>query len=143
MSLSTTDLQPNGQRAQTTTHVRTGPQQLYLGLTLLFAGGVLVQVFLAGAGIFSSGAWLGLHGAFAILLFLLSIGLLILSFVARLPQAVKWQSALLVLLIMLQWFWIYGVGDLGLPLLKAIHPVNALLIFALPLWQIARVRRMK
>jgi hypothetical protein len=143
MSLHTTNLSANAQRAQTPTQVRSRPRQLYLSLATLFAGGVLVQVFLAGAGIFSDGAWLGLHGMFAIVLYLLSIGLVILSFVARLPRAVKAQSGLLVLLIMSQWFWLYGVSDLGFPLLKAIHPVNALLIFGLPLWQIAQVRRLE
>jgi hypothetical protein len=96
--------------------------------------GVLVQVYLAGAGIFAGPGWLDAHGAFASVLALAAIALLVLSFVARLEGRVKGLSALLVLLIILQWFLIHGAGGLNLPLLKAAHPVNALLIFLLPIY---------
>jgi hypothetical protein len=96
--------------------------------------GVLLQVYLAGAGIFAGPGWLGAHGTFASVLALAAILLLGSSFVARLEGRVKALSALLVLLITLQWFLIHGGRDLNLPLLRAVHPVNALFIFLLPIY---------
>jgi hypothetical protein len=107
---------------------------LYRNLTLGFAFGVAIQVFLAGAGIFVEPAWLGAHSAFAVLLLLVAVVLLILSYVARCARPIIGLNALLVVLIMVQSFLIHGGQSLGLPLLQALHPVNALAIFMLPLY---------
>jgi hypothetical protein len=116
-----------------------------MGLAALFLLGVLAQVFLAGAAIFDKSSWFTWHNLLGHLLVhplpLIPLLLLILSFVARLPQADKWLSALLLVMAMLQPMLIYIGRGASLPLLAALHPVNALLIFVLPVILIARVRR--
>jgi hypothetical protein len=141
--LSISHIDPHNAMAQrrqdstaTQAPVRPRARAAYRTLSMGLVCGVLLQVYLAGAGIFAGSGWLAAHGALALVLFLAAVVLLILSFVARLEGPVKGLSALLVLLIMLQWFFIYGARGLNLPLLKAVHPVNALFIFLLPtyLW---------
>jgi hypothetical protein len=115
----------------------------YLGLAALFLLAVIAQAFLAGAGIFVAGSWMAWHKAIGHLLSspipLIPLLLLILSFVGRLPRSVKWWSACLLILTMVQPVVLYLRGVM--PLLSALHPVNALLLFALPIVLIGRVRR--
>jgi hypothetical protein len=62
---------------------------------------------------------------------------------ARLPRSLKWLNALLVVLALIQPIIVWGKYT-GLPLIAALHPVNALLMFALALflggraWSLAR-----
>jgi hypothetical protein len=123
--------------------VPTRSRRVYITLALLFWLGVIAQAFLAGAGMFVSGSLMAWHAALGHILTspipLIPLLLVILSFVARLPRSDKWLSALLLVLAALQPVVLYFRGVL--PLLSALHPVNALLLFALPLWLVARVRR--
>jgi hypothetical protein len=118
-------------------------RRVYLGLAIIFWLGVIAQAFLAGAGIFTGGPWMSAHIAIGHLLTspipLIPLLLLILSAVARLPQGDRWWCALLLILALVQPVVLYLRGVL--PLLSALHPVNALLLFALPLHLIMRVRR--
>ena len=141
-----------------TTHIHPGvdaaPQQragtppiwsrrLYLGLAAFFALGVIVQAFLAGGMILISYAWRPWHIGIGHLrsspVPLIPLLLIILSFVGRLPRQDKWLSASLFILAMVQPLVLYL--RTVLPLLGALHPANAMLLFVLPLWMIARVRR--
>lgn len=126
-----------------TAPVRAGVGRAYLGLAGLFLLGVVMQAFLAGAGMFVSGTWMAWHEALGHLMTspipLIPLLLLILGFVGRLPRADKWLSALLLFLAMVQPVVLYLRGVL--PILSALHPVNALLLFVLPIWLIVRVRR--
>jgi hypothetical protein len=145
--LSTTHVHPNMDTAQPP-HPRAVPirsRYLYIGLAALFLLGVFAQVFLAGAALFDRSAWFTWHNTLGHLLVhplpLIPLLLLILSFVGRLPRADKWLSALLLVLAILQPMLIYVGRGASLPLLAALHPVNALLLFVLPMFLIARVRR--
>lgn len=117
--------------------------RMYLGLALVFALCVIMQAFLAGAGIFVGGEWMAWHSVLGHLLSspipMIPLLLIILSFVGRLPRTDKWLSVLLLLLTMVQSVLPYLRGVL--PLLSALHPVNALLMFVLPCLLIQRVRR--
>ena len=81
-------------------------------------------------------AYLGLAGLFL-------LGVLAQAFLAGAGIFVSgtWMvlSALLLFLAMVQPVVLYKRGVL--PILSALHPVNALLLFVLPIWLIARVRR--
>jgi hypothetical protein len=138
-----------------TTHVHPGAQaaprarplwsrRVYVGLAGLFALGVIAQAFLAGAMILISNDWrpwhIGIGHALSSPIPLLPLLMVILSFVGRLPRADKWLTGLLFVLAMAQPFFLYLRGPL--PLLGALHPANAMLLFALPLWLMARVLRL-
>jgi hypothetical protein len=118
-------------------------RRAYLALAVLFWLGVLAQAFLAGAGLFAGGSWMMAHIALGHLLTspipLIPLLLLILSAVGRLPKADRWWCALLLILALVQPVVLYFRGVL--PLLGALHPVNALLLFALPLYLVARAWR--
>jgi heme A synthase len=66
---------------------------------------------------------------------------LIIGLFARLPRSMNWYSTLLVLLVIVQSLLIYPPRKLGIPLISALHPVNALFIFLLPLYLAIRVRQ--
>jgi plastocyanin len=118
-------------------------RRFYLGFAALFWLGIVAQAFLAGAGLFVGGSWMRGHIALGHLLTsplpLLPLLMLILSFAGRLPKADRWWCALLLILATLQPVVLYLRGVL--PLLSALHPVNAMLLFVLPPFLIARARR--
>jgi Family of unknown function (DUF6220) len=97
-------------------------------------------VFLAGAGIFASASWLGSHGIFGYVLPVIPLFMVILGLVGRLPRTVNWLTVLLLVLVFIQPWFIYLAHDVGTPLLAALHPVNALAIFALALYLLYRAR---
>lgn len=123
------------------TPLRRAFWRIHLGLAVIFMAAVLVQVFLAGAGIFSGGRWLVWHEALGHALVMVALALLIIGLISRLPAAVNWLSALLFVLVALQPIAIYAPRMAGVPFLSALHTVNALMLFVLPLAVIVRVRR--
>jgi hypothetical protein len=105
---------------------------------------VLAQAFLAGAGIFVAGNWMPWHIGLGHLLTspipLIPLLALILSFTGRLPGADRWLSGSLFLLALFQPVVLYLRGLA--PWLSALHPLIALLLFALPLLMSYRVWRL-
>ncbi len=115
--------------------------RLYRGLNTFFLLAVLLQTFLAGAMLFAGGEWRTAHIAVGHLLSslpLIPLAILFLAFVGRLSAADKGLAGLLLLLTILQPVWLYlrGISIL----LAALHPVNALLLFVLPLAMLTRLR---
>lgn len=122
--------------------VRRGVAWSYFGFNTLFIFCVILQVFFVGAGILVSGSWMTAHIMLGSNLVFLPIVLLILSFAARLPGALKWLTLLLLVLVVLQPILIFVPHKIGLPILSALHPVNALAIFTLPIFVNIRVWRL-
>jgi hypothetical protein len=58
-------------------------------LALVFLLGVVVQVFLAGAGIFASASWLSSHGIFGHLLPVIPLLMVIVGLVGKLPHLAR------------------------------------------------------
>jgi hypothetical protein len=99
--------------------------QVYLWSARLFLASVVVQVFLIGLYLFAAGN-LDWHRFFALVPTVLSLIVLVTAFVARLPTRSKqWSAALFVAT------FIQGAlpGLKGsVPIVAALHPVNALLM---------------
>src|SRR5262249_2855728 len=117
----------------------------YLLSTVLFMGGVVLQVFFAGATLLVDSAYLIQHRSFAHTLELLTFVMPIAGLFARLPWKLRLLSFLPLVLFMLQYVFVYGVPAMGLPVsLRALHAVNALVIFGVTLhltksaWHVAR-----
>jgi lysylphosphatidylglycerol synthetase-like protein (DUF2156 family) len=128
---------------QQRTHApRRVPLVIYTALAVVFLLSVVVQVFLAGAGIFASASWLSSHGIFGHVLPVIPLLMLILGLVGRLPRTLNWLTVLLLVLVYIQPWFIYLARSVGTPLLAALHPVNALAIFALALYLLYRTRLM-
>lgn len=92
-----------------------------------FLGLLAIQVFLAGVGLFGAGTMAG-HRDFGYLLSLLPLLLVIAAAVARARRLV-WLSGGLLILGFLQTLLPLLRDDL--PLIAALHPVNALVLFGL------------
>lgn len=116
-------------------------RRLYLGLTAFFWLCVMAQAFLAGAGIFASGSYMRWHIILGHLLSspvpVIPLFLLVLSFSGRLPSMDKWLCACLFFLAIIQPFFLY-LREVA-PMLGALHPLNALFLFALPMYMMARI----
>ena len=106
-------------------------RQSYILAAAIGALLILVQVFLAGAGIFAGPRFWPMHEMFGMILTLVPLVLVVLALFARLPRRFAWLGGLLFVLTGLQPALISLPGKLGLPLLAALHPVNAVIIFAL------------
>ena len=114
--------------------LRRGWLRGYLGVVILFVLCVIFQVFLAGVGIMAAGRWLIFHAVFGNFIILIPLLLLLpCGLIARLPRSLNWLTALLVVLTLLQPMLVWGKYP-GAGLIAALHPVNALLMFALTLF---------
>ncbi|MGD9892610.1 MAG: DUF6220 domain-containing protein [Dehalococcoidia bacterium] len=100
----------------------------------LLTGSIVLQVFFAGLGLMVDGDQMGLHRAMGGLIGLFPMVLLVLGLIGRVPGRVFGLVGLLYLLYVLQWVFV-TVPDL--PTMRALHPVNALLLFLVAL-QITR-----
>jgi hypothetical protein len=120
----------------------TGARYVYLALVWIYVAAILVQVFLAGIGLFSASRDFEAHRNLGWILHLGPVLLLIVAAIARVgATTIWWNVGLLV---------IQGVQPLlpgvraDLPWAAAMHPVLALLIFWLALtiglraWQLVR-----
>lgn len=100
----------------------------------LFALSILLQVFLAGGGIFASSSWWSMHLIFGMTIILLPVAFLALAWIGQLGRRTLWLSGLAIVLVAIQSFLVTLPETLGVPGLSALHPVNALVIFGLSLW---------
>jgi hypothetical protein len=107
-------------------------RKAYTGLAYAFTALVVLQVFLAGIGVF--GNWhagddsnLEPHRVLGNILVLVSLVLLLIALVGRMGRTVWGLSLFLVVVIVLQSVWVHVDGRW----VKAIHPTMAIVIFAL------------
>lgn len=103
---------------------------LFAAIAFLFVVGVVVQVFLAGVGLFGAGDMAG-HVDFGYLLSVVPLLLLLLAWPARAGRRTAALCAALLVATQVQTFLPLLRGDA--PLVAALHPVNALLLFGLGL----------
>lgn len=97
----------------------------FAAIAWIFVVMVVVQVFLAGIGLFGSGG-MGQHVDFGYLVAMVPLFVLIAALVARAGR-LAWISAGLLLLATVQTFLPFFREDV--PAIAALHPVNALALF--------------
>lgn len=88
----------------------------------LFVGCIFVQFFLAGLGVFDKAASFAAHRGFGYVFGWLTLVLLILAIVGRVPRRLVGLSALALLLFALQSVFVALRDDY--PAVAALHPVN-------------------
>ncbi len=124
--------------------LRSWLQWGYFWGALLFPACIVVQVFLAGLAIMVSGSFIGAHKSFGYVIIWFPLILLVLGLAGRLPRSINILTVLLAVLAFLQPVLIKLSNTTGVSALAALHPVNALLVFTLPLflsyrvWQLQR-----
>lgn len=104
-------------------------RRAYPFVAALFVVCGIVQVFLAGLGVFDDPGAFITHRNFGYTFGLLVFVLLLLALVGRMPRALIGGSALLVVLFILQSVFVEIRKDM--PAVAALHPLNGFLILAL------------
>lgn len=114
----------------------TQSRVLFFGLAVTYLGGVVVQFFLAGLGAFVATGY-DPHRALGLILALLSLVLVVLAFVGKVPRTLLGFTLLLLGLNVIQAILVQiDVGEVA-----ALHVVNALAIVYLALQIVERSRR--
>ncbi|HEY8171386.1 MAG TPA: DUF6220 domain-containing protein [Candidatus Limnocylindria bacterium] len=117
-----------------------GATRLAFAITaVIFLACVVLQVFLAGLGVFAGESNFELHRNFGYLFGWLTLVLLVLAIVGRLGRELIVESAALLVLFALQSVFVALRTDL--PWVAALHPVNALAIFLIAARLVARSLR--
>jgi hypothetical protein len=101
-------------------------RQAHLVLSFLFVGGVVIQVFLAGLGVFDSASNFRTHANWGYLLEIIPLVLLALAALGRLGGRQIAYAAALFGMFLLQSVLVALRGDL--PMVAALHPVNGFAI---------------
>jgi len=95
----------------------------------IFLAGLFLQLLFAGFGVFLG--WWGTHVSFGRPFGVITIALLILALIGRLPGRQVWLTALLIPLYVLQMLLIRLPDRLGVIVLATLHPVNAGVMLAI------------
>lgn len=120
----------------------SGARYVYLGLVWLYIAGILVQVFLAGMGLFGVARDFAPHAGLGWLLHLVPVLLLIAAAVARVGSRLIWWNVALLVVQFVQ--PIFALARHDNPVVAAFHPVLALVIFwlavtiGLKAWRLVR-----
>jgi uncharacterized membrane protein YoaK (UPF0700 family) len=110
--------------------IRMGARRLHPWLAWLFAAAVLAQIFLAGLAIFGASEGFALHREFGYTIVgLLALGVLLAAVAGGLGRTEIGLSLLLLILYVVQ--TALPQARATLPALAALHPVNAVVLFAL------------
>ncbi|SDZ80813.1 hypothetical protein SAMN05421743_101279 [Thalassobacillus cyri] len=102
-------------------------QGMFALLAMLFFVCIIIQVLLAGAGLFVEYSMWETHSTFIHVFEFIPLLLLILSFFGSMPKWLRWQSAGLYIMIVLQYITVTFADSL--PYLAVLHPVIALILF--------------
>jgi hypothetical protein len=101
-------------------------RQAHLVVSFLFVGGVVIQVFLAGLGVFDSPTRFQTHASWGYLLELIPLIMLLLAAIGRLGRRQILYAAALFGMFILQSVLVSLRADL--PMIAALHPVNGFAI---------------
>lgn len=116
-------------------------RNLYGLCALLFVIGIAVQVFFAGATLLVNGSYLATHKNFAHVIEGLTLLIPIIGFFARLPRRMHVLNVLLLIDFILQYVFLYI--NVGVPAFRALHAVNALVMFSITATLIVMWRRLR
>jgi len=122
--------------------VASSARVVYLGLVWIYLAAIVVQVFLAGVGLFGAARDFEPHRNLGWILHLGPVLLLIVAAIARVGARTIWWNVALLLTVGVQPF-LPGLRN-SQPLLAALHPVLALVIFWITLtiglraWRLVR-----
>ncbi len=97
-------------------------RRLHLVVAWLFVVGVVVQVFLAGLGVFDDPSMFSVHAGWGYTLELLPIILLVLALAGGLGRRLVLYPILIFVMFMFQSIFVSLRGDF--PMVAALHPVN-------------------
>src|SRR5262245_25374177 len=109
--------------------VRSAARSAFPFVAGLFAVCAIIQVFLAGLGVFDDPSSFATHREFGYLFSWLTIVMVVLALVGRMPRRYAGLSALLFVLFILQ--SVLVLQRESMPAVAALHPLNGFLILAI------------
>lgn len=112
--------------------ITIGARRAHPLVTGLFAACAVIQVFLAGLGVFDDPGAFITHREFGYLFGWLTLVALVLALIGRLPRRVAGSSALLLVLFALQ--SVFVALRVDMPAVAALHPLNGFAILGLAVW---------
>ena len=107
----------------------------------IVAGGIVVQVYLAGLAVFGEPQGWAMHGMFGGVLAFPVIGLAIMSWIGPAGSRIRGPASLLMLLYLLQIVLVATGTKAGQSWLAALHPANALTMLLVALEVMRRTRQ--
>ena len=119
---------------------RRWAQNLYLVLASLILLGIFLQGFLIGAWLFGGATWgRDGHAFLGLVLLVLALLLALVGLLVQVPGRMKVWGFLLFVLVIIQ----IVLASLGgsVPLLAALHPANAMVLFGLNVFLIIQIRQ--
>lgn len=122
--------------------VRSAARSAFPFVAGLFAVCAIIQVFLAGLGVFDDPSSFATHRDFGYVIELIPIVMLVLALVGGMPRRFAGLSALLFGLFILQ--SVFVAMRESMPAVAALHPLNGFLILAIGVllaWQSWQARR--
>lgn len=131
------DTQANERPLSGTTRLMTVSRNGYLVLAVVLLVAILIQVFLAGAGVLSDAGFLGHHASFMEWIQPVPVLLLLAALLGKMAR----KALLLPVVTWVAFFLQYQFIGLRPGLAAGLHTVNALLIFWLTLQMIAQGRK--
>ena len=114
----------------------TQARVIFFGLAVIYLAGVVVQFFLAGLGTFGATSF-DAHQAFGLVLAVLTLVLLVLAVVGKVPRLLILLTVALLGLNVLQMF----LAQVDVDEIAALHVVNALVIVFVAFEIVQRSRR--
>ena len=112
--------------------MRSGARVVHLVLSVLFIAGLVVQVFLAGMGVFDSESMFATHRDFGYTLTLLPVILIVTSLVGGFGRWETIAAAVMFGQFILQSVLV-AMRD-STPAIAALHPVNGFLVLLIAVW---------
>ena len=119
--------------------IGTGIRMLYLIVAWLFPVAILVQVFLVGLSLFTTQPYWDAHIGFGHSIVLLPALQVLLAYLGKIPPPAKGLTWLSLGLTLIQ-TEVFAMIRTAVPTLAALHPVLALVLFALALIIAVRAR---
>ena len=109
-----------------------GARRVHRIAAWLLVGGVFVQLFLAGLGVFESARRFEIHTMFGFTLEILPFVMLVAGLVGRLDRRLNGLAALAFVLFFFQSVFVGLRADL--PMIAALHPVNGVVILLIAIF---------
>lgn len=106
-------------------------RSVFLALAGLFLFGIVLQVFLAGVALMDDSSYLDMHKGIGYLVIFLTIPMLFAALAGRVSPRTRAMAIAAVVLGVLQYLLIAIGNNDGLHIVRALHPVNALILFGL------------
>jgi hypothetical protein len=110
-----------------------GSSLLYRFLAAFLTFAIVVQVFLAGLGVLVNPSYFAWHGNFAHIIEFIPLLMLLVGVMAKLDRGILLLTTLTLVLVVMQYVFLHLFPQVGLTPLRALHAVNALVLFSLSL----------